>query len=74
MHCYRFLVTSLDTAAYKFVFEALYEVPDVQDDDSLPILTPIWIFLLTDFGYYWFHRAAHGKKPQNLHLLFKCCK
>ncbi|XP_046852147.1 alkylglycerol monooxygenase-like isoform X2 [Xenia sp. Carnegie-2017] len=55
----RFLVTSLDAAAYKFVFEALYEVPDVQDDDSLPILTPIWIFLLTDFGYYWFHRAAH---------------
>ena len=56
---YRLFVTSLDTAAYSVVYYAVYN-SSTPDTSSL-LFDWFLVFLLADLGYYWFHRAAHGK-------------
>ncbi|CAB4005219.1 alkylglycerol monooxygenase, partial [Paramuricea clavata] len=53
----RLLVTSLDTAAYAVVYDAMYK--SSSPDDSSLFRNWFLVFLATDLGYYWFHRAAH---------------
>ncbi|XP_028407242.1 alkylglycerol monooxygenase-like isoform X2 [Dendronephthya gigantea] len=53
----RFLVTSLDTTVYSLVYRAIYQT--TTPDNPSSFRQWIMIFLAADFGYYWFHRAAH---------------
>ena len=77
MYCYTFnftsnyfrrlLVTSLDTTVYSFVYHAIYLT--TTPDNASSFRQWIMIFLAADLGYYWFHRAAHGKCATNPHIM-----
>ena len=56
----RLVIMTIELVTYTFVFNNFHLV-------TLPWDSPwTWYlcFLGVDFGYYWFHRAAHGKYLQ----------
>src|SRR4051812_203671 len=51
----RFFMRTINLSPYIYVWEnfRLYEL------DATSLTTWVVAFLVVDFGYYWFHRAAH---------------
>lgn len=53
----RLLVRGLEYGTYTWVWQHYGLLPSLEDS----LTTAVILVILIDFGYYWFHRASHGK-------------